>query len=179
MPIPTSRSSACTPSWKEGVQPPRGECDGVAATVGHSSSIKGVQRSHGALSQVTVSRLKESWAKIDAKAKSTFAELETLMTPIGNFKVYRNELRKVLDEETSPVLPYIGTFLRDVLVANDGNPDTLKGSKEIINWDKMQIIGNQINYFNRFKKHRFQFAPNVELRDLLYSLPASYEANEA
>ena len=130
-----------------------------------------------ALSQITITRLKSSWARVHPKLRASFEDLEQLLTPIGNFRRFREEIKSTLERDEGPSLPYVGTFLRDVLFANDGNPHNLFGSVKIVNWDKLHIVGNQINYFNKFKKIRFQFPVIVSLRDLLIALPSSYESD--
>ena len=44
------------------------------------------------------------------------------------------------------MLPYVGTYLRDVVFACDGNPDYLEiadGVKEM-NFDRMHMVGLQV-----------------------------------
>ena len=45
-------------------------------------------------------------------------------------------------------------------------------AKHFINMDKIELIGTQVNYFNRFKEVQYhQLQPHAELRERLMSLP--------
>ena len=46
----------------------------------------------------------------------------------------------------TPVMPYVGTYLRDVLFACDGNPDFIEISSgvKVMNFDRMHMVGLQV-----------------------------------
>lgn len=51
----------------------------------------------------------------------------------------------------TPILPYVGTFLRDVVFACDGNPDfiDLADGVKVMNFDRLHMVGSQV----RFRGH--------------------------
>jgi hypothetical protein len=57
----------------------------------------------------SVSRLKRVWSKIPVKYTELFASMEQVMTPLGNFKYYRQILAEHKDKQ--PIIPYLGTRL--------------------------------------------------------------------
>lgn len=69
------------------------------------------------LSQHCVSRLSQTWKKVDPTAKKTFDALVSLASPIGNFK----QLRAIHDTALPPFVPTPAMFLRDLLFVIDGN----------------------------------------------------------
>lgn len=76
---------------------------------------------HLGLSQASVACLKEAWARVGSKFVSLFAAHEELLSPVSNYRSYRKELKEVLEQRV-PVLPYVGTFLRDAFFVNEANP---------------------------------------------------------
>jgi hypothetical protein len=49
------------------------------------------------------------WSKIPVKYTELFASMEQVMTPLGNFKYYRQILAEHKDKQ--PIIPYLGTRL--------------------------------------------------------------------
>jgi hypothetical protein len=58
------------------------------------------------------------------------------MNPEGNYKSYRSHLVNV----QPPCMPYIGVFLSDLTFIEDGNPDTLNGRPDMINFEKYRYL---------------------------------------
>lgn len=56
--------------------------------------------------------LKRVWARVPIKFVELFHQLEDLMTPLGNFKYYRQLLNESRDKK--PIIPYLVVFLRYV-----------------------------------------------------------------
>lgn len=139
-------------------------------------NFNGMMEVHSALSQGSIARLKSVWARLDPKCTRLFAEHEELLTPVGNFRKYRQLLADL--DQTHPTLPYIGLFLRDTLFANEGNKQTLDEANTLINWDKMQIVGHQITNLTRYQQPAFVFPVNLELQELLRSLPRPEEEHD-
>lgn len=56
----------------------------------------------------------------------------------------------------TPVMPYVGTYLRDVLFACDGNPDFIEISSgvKVMNFDRMHMVGLQVRLFVRTRRIR-------------------------
>jgi hypothetical protein len=50
------------------------------------------------------------WARVPIKFVELFHQLEDLMTPLGNFKYYRQLLAESKDKK--PIVPYLVVFLR-------------------------------------------------------------------
>jgi son of sevenless-like protein len=73
-----------------------------------------------------------------ARAFQSFADI---ISPEGGFKMFREQLRNT----TLPAIPFLGQFLSDLTLIEDGNKDTLNG---LINFQKremtMEIISDLI-----------------------------------
>jgi hypothetical protein len=65
-----------------------------------------INSNHVGLNCSSVSRLKRVWSRIPAKYTELFASMEQVMTPLGNFKYYRQILAEHKDKQ--PIIPYLG-----------------------------------------------------------------------
>ncbi len=81
------------------------------------------------MAAVSKSRLKQTWARVDAQLQQEFAELEALMSPSSSFKLYRAALRQA----KPPSMPYVGSVCGDLTFIDEGNPDSVDG---LVNFEK-------------------------------------------
>ncbi|KAG0265258.1 hypothetical protein BG011_005129 [Mortierella polycephala] len=85
-----------------------------------------------ALSQSPIHRLKRTWEQVPAKTMTSFMDLQTLMGVAKNWADYRVELHSV----NPPCVPFVGMYLTDLVMIQDGNQDFLKKSNHLINFYK-------------------------------------------
>lgn len=85
-----------------------------------------------ALYSATIHRMKKTWASVSEKTLETLDNMNKLMNSSRNFNEYRDILRMV----TPPVIPFFGVYLSDLTFVEDGNPDFLQDSPNIINFAK-------------------------------------------
>ncbi|KAF9954717.1 hypothetical protein BGZ65_003849 [Modicella reniformis] len=85
-----------------------------------------------ALSQSPIHRLKRTWEQVPARTMTSFMELQTLMGVAKNWAEYRDELHNV----NPPCVPFVGMYLTDLVMIQDGNSDFLKKSNHLINFYK-------------------------------------------
>ncbi|KAF9364825.1 hypothetical protein BGX34_000290 [Mortierella sp. NVP85] len=85
-----------------------------------------------ALSQSPIHRLKRTWDQVPARTMTTFQELGALMGVAKNWAEYRDELHNV----NPPCVPFVGMYLTDLVMIQDGNNDFLKKSNHLINFYK-------------------------------------------
>jgi len=55
-------------------------------------------------------RLKKVWAKVPIRLVELFRQQEEVMSPLNNFKYYRQVLAENRDKK--PIIPYLVVFLR-------------------------------------------------------------------
>jgi hypothetical protein len=94
------------------------------------------------LAQSAVNRLKDTWALVSEDRLKTFREILSLKDI--NFKAYRSRIK----EAVPPGIPYIGILMTDRLFIDEGNPDRVDGS---INLVKMRLLAENVEEFLRFK----------------------------
>ncbi|CAO3569491.1 unnamed protein product [Mortierella alpina] len=85
-----------------------------------------------ALSQSPIHRLKRTWEQVPTRTITTFMELQTLVGVAKNWADYREELHNV----NPPCVPFVGMYLTDLVMIQDGNQDYLKKSSHLINFYK-------------------------------------------
>ncbi|GJJ73293.1 son of sevenless [Entomortierella parvispora] len=85
-----------------------------------------------ALSQSPIHRLKRTWEQVPHRTMSSFEELQGLMSVNKNWAEYREILHSV----NPPCVPFVGMYLTDLVMIQDGNQDFLKKSGHLINFYK-------------------------------------------
>ncbi|KAG0253551.1 hypothetical protein DFQ27_007342 [Actinomortierella ambigua] len=85
-----------------------------------------------ALSLSPIHRLKRTWEQVPTRTMSAFMDLQQLMGVAKNWAEYREELHSV----NPPCVPYVGMYLTDLVMIQDGNSDCLKKSNNLINFYK-------------------------------------------
>ncbi|KAH6584821.1 hypothetical protein BASA61_007189 [Batrachochytrium salamandrivorans] len=93
------------------------------------------------LNLVAVSRLKATWEITDPKRVKQLNELEALLSPTNNFRIYRSLVAEIEEEQLKnrrPYIPILSLFLKDFLFMNDGNPKIVDNG--CINVDKLRTM---------------------------------------
>ncbi|KAG0335049.1 hypothetical protein BG000_007831 [Podila horticola] len=85
-----------------------------------------------ALSQSPIHRLKRTWEQVPTRTMTSFMELQALMGVAKNWAEYRELLHSV----NPPCVPFVGIYLTDLVMIEDGNPNNLKKSEQLINFYK-------------------------------------------
>lgn len=96
------------------------------------------------LNALAVSRLKQTWEAVDAKRLKQLEEMESFLSPLSNFKAYRSAMDQHIQSSTAsstPIVPILGIFVKDLVFMNDGNPKFVAGQPEgTVNFDKLRAI---------------------------------------
>ncbi|KAI7830456.1 ras guanine nucleotide exchange factor domain-containing protein [Gamsiella multidivaricata] len=85
-----------------------------------------------ALSLSPIHRLKRTWEQVPTRTMTSFMDLQQLMGVAKNWAEYREELHSV----NPPCVPFVGMYLTDLVMIQDGNGDFLKKSSHLINFYK-------------------------------------------
>nr|KAJ3418885.1 hypothetical protein HK105_007708 [Polyrhizophydium stewartii] len=109
------------------------------------------------LNLVAVSRLKATWEAVEQKRVKQLNELESVLSPTGNFRVYRS-LVEEFEEDTGkarrPYIPILSLFLKDLLFMNDGNPKHVDSG--FINVDKLRTLYTRVQQFLAVQQADYQ-----------------------
>ncbi|KAF9358379.1 hypothetical protein BGX26_001904 [Mortierella sp. AD094] len=85
-----------------------------------------------ALSQSPIHRLKRTWELVPNKTMNSLSMLQQVTSSAKNWAEYRAELHSV----NPPCVPFVGVYLTDLVMIQDGNPDFLRRTDNHINFYK-------------------------------------------
>eukprot|EP01089_Gocevia_fonbrunei_P011722 TRINITY_DN2562_c0_g1_i1.p1 TRINITY_DN2562_c0_g1~~TRINITY_DN2562_c0_g1_i1.p1 ORF type:complete len:410 (+),score=47.39 TRINITY_DN2562_c0_g1_i1:1-1230(+) len=142
--------------------------------IGIADNLKKLKNFHtlmgiiAGLNTASVTRLKEAKASVSSKALQTFNKLEQLMHPKSSFKSYR----EYLHSQSTPCLPYLGTYLTDLTFIEDGNPDHIN---DLIGFSKRRLIQNVIFEVKNYQHTPYDIKEQEPLYTFLAELPTLSE----
>ncbi|CAL2036975.1 unnamed protein product [Caenorhabditis brenneri] len=96
------------------------------------------------LSHTSVSRLTLTWSKLPPVTLKTFSELENLLDPTRNHRMYRLMVSKM----TSPYIPFVPLILKDLMFIHQGNKSFYNG---LVNFEKMHMFAKIFRSFRQCK----------------------------
>jgi len=99
-----------------------------------------------ALNSSSLYRLRQTWDLLPQKTIQVFENLISLMDGDQNFLNYRQTLKK----STTPVVPYLGVYLTDLVFLDDGNEDLIPGTK-LINFAKWYLSAGVIRDMQQYQ----------------------------
>ncbi|KAF9116951.1 hypothetical protein BGX27_008099 [Mortierella sp. AM989] len=85
-----------------------------------------------ALSQSPIHRLKRTWELVPSKTMTSLSTLQQVTSSAKNWAEYRQELHSV----NPPCVPFVGVYLTDLVMIQDGNSDFLRKTENHINFYK-------------------------------------------
>eukprot|EP01117_Protostelium_nocturnum_P002117 TRINITY_DN1275_c0_g1_i2.p1 TRINITY_DN1275_c0_g1~~TRINITY_DN1275_c0_g1_i2.p1 ORF type:complete len:961 (-),score=434.76 TRINITY_DN1275_c0_g1_i2:148-3030(-) len=116
-----------------------------------------------------VSRLRHTWAGLTPVLKETYTNLQAVFSPAASFKRYRQELTTARTKGS--VLPYLGSYLKDLTFAEDGNRDFLEEESKTINWTKRELLGKIVMEVQQLQKKPYTFPVVEPIHTFLTELP--------
>jgi hypothetical protein len=108
------------------------------------NNFNGTMAMLAGLNNGAVTRLKHTWAELNYRTKGIFDKMDLLMTPLNNFKVYREHLTGVRQSQKA-CFPYMALILRDITFAHE-NPSevSVAGLPPLVNFQKIDVLGKQL-----------------------------------
>ncbi|KAI8645286.1 ras guanine nucleotide exchange factor domain-containing protein [Parasitella parasitica] len=122
-----------------------------------------------------VGRLKRTWEMVGARTNHTVANIRKLMGASRNFNQYRALIHSV----NPPCIPFLGIYLQDLTFIEDGNPNFLKTSKDLINFAKRAKTAEVIREIQQYQTMGYQFRAVDEIQSfILDSLHSSRDEDQ-
>ncbi|KAI8969264.1 ras guanine nucleotide exchange factor domain-containing protein [Mycotypha africana] len=108
-----------------------------------------------------VARLKKTWELVSGRTNQGLAHIRKIMGSNKNFQEYREMIHSV----NPPCIPFLGIYLQDLTFIEDGNPDMLKKSNNLINFAKRQKAAEVIREIKQFQSppYNFQYVPEIQV----------------
>jgi len=138
----------------------------IATECMHHNNFNTCMSIFSAINSHPIQRLKAVWSKIGQRSQEQFKRLETLMTPMQNFTIYRQKLNSC----KLPIFPYFGIFMHDFTFIYDGNKKyTSSGS---VNFDLLKLLHTQLQNLDQFKSVDYDFQKDPKIQQFLLRLTA-------
>ncbi|KAF9908666.1 hypothetical protein EC991_009594 [Linnemannia zychae] len=100
-----------------------------------------------ALSHSPIHRLRRTWELVPNKYINSLAMLQALTSSAKNWAEYRAELHSV----NPPCVPFVGIYLTDLVMIEDGNPDILRKTDNHINFYKRVSTAEVIREIQQYQ----------------------------
>lgn len=147
--------------------------------LGNFNSLMGIITG---LNMTPVSRLKRTWAKIQASGgNGKFAVLEHQMDPTSNFLSYRSTLRAAIsrsqgatDQRQRIVIPFFSLLVKDLYFVNEGAASRLDSGH--INVAKARQLAESLKEFSRWKDVDCPYNKVPAVAEFLQQAPVMSEA---
>lgn len=110
-----------------------------------------------------VGRLKRTWEMVGARTNHVVAQMRKIMGANRNFGNYRGIIHSV----NPPCIPFLGIYLQDLTFIEDGNPNFLKTSKDLINFAKRAKTAEVIREMQQYQTIGYQFRPVDEIHHFI------------
>lgn len=122
-----------------------------------------------------VGRLKRTWEMVGARTNHIVSQIRKLMGANRNFNLYRVLIHSV----NPPCIPFLGIYLQDLTFIEDGNPNFLKTSKDLINFAKRAKTAEVIREIQQYQTMGYQFRIVEEIQTfILESLHSSRDEDQ-
>lgn len=107
-----------------------------------------------------IGRLKKTWEQVSSRTTQSLNAIRKVMGSNRNFQEYREMIHSV----NPPCIPFLGIYLQDLTFIEDGNPDYLKKSSNLINFAKQQKSAEVIREIKQFQSppYIFQYVPEIQ-----------------
>lgn len=107
-----------------------------------------------------VGRLRRTWEFVGNRIHQTLNSIRKLMGSNRNFTEYREMIHSV----NPPCIPFLGIYLQDLTFIEDGNPDYLPKSNNMINFAKRQKTAEVIREIKQFQSvpYKLQEVPLIQ-----------------
>ncbi|KAI8881894.1 ras GEF [Backusella circina FSU 941] len=110
-----------------------------------------------------IGRLKKTWMMTNKNTLQILSQIRKLMGANRNFTEYREIIHSV----NPPCIPFLGIYLQDLTFIEDGNPDCLRKTKNLINFAKRNKAAEVIRELKQFQSFQFNFRSIQELQDFI------------
>jgi len=118
-------------------------------------NFNGVQEILTGLNATPIVRLSQTWGKLRKKFPKISKDYESIQTDLS-LRLTSDKYSEYISSST-PVLPYLGVYLSDLMYLDQTINNTVKLDEEYVNISKMAKISKIISEFKVFKRQPYHF----------------------
>ena len=100
------------------------------------------------------------------------------MDKICSIKQHYLPYKKLLTEQTPPLVPYLGVFLRDLTFIEIGNPNYLDGDCKMVNYDKFRMLAAVLEDLRKYQQISYEFEPIPDVQSVLRTSMITLDEDE-
>eukprot|EP00124_Ichthyophonus_hoferi_P000149 Ihof_evm13s5 gene=Ihof_evmTU13s5 len=126
----------------------------------------------GGLNSAAIHRLRLTWEKLPDKNRQQLEQMNEIMDSKGNCAAYRRAIHNVV----GPRMPFLGTYLTDLVFIDDTLPRELPNRDNFINVEKLRKTYNIIVQLQHLQANDYQLTPKKEI--ITYLLGTSEKASD-
>ncbi|KAF9303287.1 hypothetical protein BGZ74_004053 [Mortierella antarctica] len=133
----------------------------VAEKLRQMNNFSMLSTTTAAMALSPVHRLKRTWELIPSKVMNSLTTLQAVTSSKKNWGDYRSELHSA----NPPCVPFVGVYLTDLVMIQDGNPDNMKSDDNHINFYKRVSTAEVIREIQQYQSvpYCLTVVPEIQL----------------